>query len=110
MDHALSSSGLNLLLSQTITDYAKFECGKKVPNVPDDPIFGGMQEFISNSFLKSALQYSIEKGFLDVNMTQEFWQSRAFQFRMGDIHDVMLGTKNISTMQEIQSRCNAMSD
>ena len=49
-------------------------------------MFGGMQEFISNSLFKSTLRYALKNQKLDVVLNQEFWQSRAFQFFMGDVH------------------------
>jgi hypothetical protein len=82
-----------------------------VPQVPDDPQFGGLQEFISNSLIKSTLKYVIKNGSLNVVLSQEFWQSRAFQFFMGDVHEVMpSSTRNMSTMVELQGRCDALDD
>lgn len=59
------------MLSETTRDDPKFVCGPKVPSKPDDTtVFGGLQEFISNSFLLSTLRYAIDKGFLDVVLTE----------------------------------------
>lgn len=82
-----------------------------MPSVADnETIYGGIQEFTSNSFLKSTLKYAIGEGFLDVVMTEENWQSPAFQFFVGDLHEIIPSTKNISTEEPIVGRCNALTD
>jgi hypothetical protein len=74
-------------------------------------VFGGVQEFISNSFLKSTLINALkEEKFLDVLMTQPYWQCQAFQFCVGDLHEVMPSTRNISTEEPITGRCQALPD
>lgn len=60
--------------------------------------------------LKSTLRNAINKGFLDVILTQQFWQSPAFQFYMGDVHEVIPSTKNISSLQPITGKCRALDD
>ena len=80
-----------------------------MPN--DTKVFGGMQEFYSNSLLKSSLRYALHQKALDVNLTEEFWQSRAFQFFVGDLHDVMpSATKHMDTMLPITGLCRALDD
>ena len=82
-----------------------------VPFEPQDSAYGGSQEYISNSLLKSTLKYALKRGEIDVSLTQEFWQSRAFQFYMGDLHEVMpKSTLNISTLEKIEGKCTAMDD
>jgi hypothetical protein len=42
-----------------------------VPFEPNDPnYYGGLQEFISNSLLKSTLRYAVRNGSLDVVLTE----------------------------------------
>lgn len=111
MNSTLANDGLYLLFSQAIIGDPQFECGEPVPQVPDDPVFGGLQEFISNSLIKSTLKYALKRRSLDVILSQEFWQSRAFQFFMGDVHEVMPSTtKNISTMTPLHGRCDGLDD
>jgi len=46
-----------------------------------------------------------------VVLTQEFWQSRAFQFFIGDVHEVMPNsTKKISTMEVLKGGCKGLND
>jgi hypothetical protein len=59
MNSTLAQDGLYLLFSQVIQGDPNFECGEPVPQMPDDPIFGGLQEFISNSLIKSTLRYAL---------------------------------------------------
>ena len=47
--------------------------------------------------MKSIFVKALKQKFLDSTLSQENWQSRAFQFFMGDFHDVMYATKNISS-------------
>jgi hypothetical protein len=112
MNSTLAEDGLYLLFSQVIQDDPDFECGDPVPSEPNDPkTFGGMQEFYSNSLLKSSLRYALHQQALDVNLTEEFWQSRAFQFFVGDLHDVMpAATKHMDTMLPITGLCRALDD
>lgn len=71
MNSTLAENGLYLLFSQVIQGEEDFECGEPVPFEPNDPsAFGGMQEFLSNSLLKSTLRKAIHQGALDVNLTQ----------------------------------------
>lgn len=65
---------------------------------------------MSNKLLKSTLRYALEGGFLDVTLDENNWQSRAFQFYMGDLHDVMSSTKNISSFRLINGSCTAQND
>jgi hypothetical protein len=65
---------------------------------------------MSNRLLKSTIHYALEQGFLDVTLTEDNWQSRAFQFYVGDLHDVMSSTKNISSFRQLNGRCNATND
>lgn len=111
IDNILTDDGLYLLFNQEIIDYEDFECGE-VPFEPNDPAtYGGMQEFLSNGLIKSSLRYAIKQKALDVKLTEEFWQSRAFQFFVGDLHDVMpTSTKHIETMTEITGMCRALDD
>ncbi len=99
VNSTLAQDGLYLIFNQVINGDEDFECGPPVPQVPSDTsVFGGLQEFLSNSLLKSTLKYALKQGFLDVVLTQEFWQSRAFQFFIGDVHEVMpTSTKKIAT-------------
>jgi hypothetical protein len=86
MNSTLAVDGLYLLFSQVIQGDPDFECGPTVPFQPNDPVFGGLQEFISNSLLKSTLKFAIKNGSLDVVLSEKDWQSRAFQFFIGDVH------------------------
>ena len=43
MNSTLAEDGLYLLFSQVIQNDPDFECGDPVPQIPDDPSFGGMQ-------------------------------------------------------------------
>lgn len=105
------AQGLDLLLSQAIQNDPKFECGEKVPTEPqNETVYGGLQEYISNTLIKSTLRNAINKGFLDVVLTEEFWQSPAFQFYMGDVHDVIPSTKNLSSLEPITGKCRALDD
>jgi hypothetical protein len=71
MNSTLAKDGLYLIFSQKIIGDDDFECGPPVPQVPSDTsIFGGLQEFLSNSLLKSTLKWGLKKGFLDVILTQ----------------------------------------
>lgn len=112
VNSTLTDQGLYLLFSQVIQDFEDFECGDPVPFEPNDPAtYGGMQEFLSNSLLKSTLRHAIRKQALDVNLTTEFWQSRAFQFFVGDLHEVMpTATKHLPTLTEITGICRALDD
>lgn len=47
---------------------------------------------------------------MDVTLSQEDWQSRAFQFFMGDLHDTIPSTRNISSFKEIKGNCAAIYD
>jgi hypothetical protein len=113
MNSTLADDGLYLLFSQRIQGYEGFECGDPVPFEPNDPkVYGGMQEFYSNSLIKFTLRHAISvQQALDVVLTEEFWQSRAFQFFMGDLHDVMpTATRHLDTMANITGRCKALDD
>lgn len=70
MNSTLAEDGLYLLFSQVTIGDDEFECGEPVPQVPDDPVFGGLQEFLSNSLIKSTLKFALKKGFLDVILSQ----------------------------------------
>lgn len=62
--------GLDITLSQTIQNDTKFECGDKVPTEPEDERkYGGLQQYISNTFLKSTLKNNLNRGNLDVTLT-----------------------------------------
>lgn len=81
--------GIDILMSESIEEYDSFECGEhKVPFEPEDTkVYGGFQELLSNNFFRSNLKYALkEKKFLNIRLTEENWQSRAFQFFMGDLH------------------------
>jgi len=65
---------------------------------------------MSTKLLKSTLHFALTNKFLDVSLTEIDWQSRAFQFYMGDLHDVMSSTKNISSFRSLNGSCNAMND
>lgn len=61
MNSTLAEDGLYLLFSQVINGDDEFECGPPVPQVPSDTsVFGGLQEFLSNSLLKSTLKYALK--------------------------------------------------
>lgn len=83
-----------------------------VPFEPfDTKTFGGLQEFVSNSLIKSCLRYAVNLKALDVTLNEEFWQSRAFQFYVGDLHDVMpSSTKTLPTLMEIKGGCIGLDD
>lgn len=71
MDSKLVEEGLYLLFSQVTQGDERFECGDMLPFMPEDPkAFGGAQEFISNSLIKSTLRYAIDRGSLDVVLTE----------------------------------------
>jgi len=72
--------------------------------------YGGTQEYISNTFFKSALKYALQGHSLDVTLSQDNWQSRAFQFYVGDLHEVISSTKNVSSFKELNGRCQAIND
>ena len=57
------------------------------------------------------MRAAVKNGSLDVILTDEFWQSRAFQFFVGDLHDVMpTATKHMDTMINIKGKCKALDD
>jgi hypothetical protein len=79
-------------------DDETFECGAKVPVDPESlSKYGGNQEYISNIFLRSSLKKALNSNFLDATLNQDSWQSRAFQFYVGDLHEVIDSTKNVSS-------------
>lgn len=79
--------GTTLLTSQVIIDDPLFECGPEMPSRPKDTsIFGGKQNMISNSVLRSTVKYILNKGFFDIKLKQQDWESRAFQFCVGDLY------------------------
>ena len=47
---------------------------------------------------------------LDSTLSQDNWQSRAFQFFVGDLHDAITTTRNISSYKEIEGLCQAIDD
>lgn len=113
MESKLTTDGLSLLFSQQIKDYDDFDCGDKLPFEPFEPrTYGGIQEFFSNSLIKSCFRYAVGRlRAIDVNLTQEWWESRAFQFFVGDLHDVMPNaTKHLETMLPIKGFCKGLDD
>ena len=54
--------------------------------------------------------YALRQHFLDVTISQDNWQSRAFQFFMGDLHDVMYSTRNITSFKSLNGKCSALDD
>lgn len=48
--------------------------------------------------------------FLDVTLTQDNWQSRAFQFYLGDFHDTIASVKNITSFKPLNGKCQALDD
>lgn len=63
--------GLDITLSQVNQNDSKFECGEKVPEFPENETkYGGIQEFISNTYVRSILRNVINKGNLDVKLTE----------------------------------------
>jgi hypothetical protein len=82
----LNPAGLVLRFIQDIPDTEKFDYGQDLPDSVQDPkIYGGHQSFMNIELLKSTAQYALNKGFFDVLLSQEEWQSRAFQFCTGDL-------------------------
>ena len=47
---------------------------------------------------------------MDVYLSQDNWQSRAFQFYVGDLHEVIGSTKNVSSYVELTGKCQAIDD
>jgi cytochrome c oxidase assembly protein Cox11 len=45
-----------------------------------------------------------------VYLSQDNWQSRAFQFYVGDLHEVIGSTKNVSSYVEMTGKCQAIND
>ena len=111
IENSLTKNGLSLLLSQSIMDEPSFECGGKVAEEPESVSkYGGTQEFISNIFFKATLKYALQHHSLDVYLSQDNWQSRAFQFYVGDLHEVIGSTKNVSSYVELTGKCQAIDD
>jgi hypothetical protein len=107
----LSKDGLTLILSQVIKSDKNFECGKKVPVEPENlSKYGGTQEYISNTFFNSTLKYALQSHSLDVTLSQDNWQSRAFQFYVGDLHEVITATRNVSSFKDLNGKCQAIND
>lgn len=60
--------------------------------------------------LKSTARYALDKGFFDVLLNQEEWQSRAFQFCTGDLAEAIPSLKVIPPTTPITGKCKALND
>lgn len=107
----LDKTGLVLRFVQLIPDFDKFEFGEDLPdNFQDPAIYGGHQSFMNLELIKSTAKYALEKGFFDVLLNQEEWQSRAFQFCTGDLTEAIPSLKVLPPNTPVTGKCKALND
>lgn len=103
--------GTTLLSSQVIEDDPLFECGPEIPSQPRAvDTFGGKQNMLSNSVLKSTVRYILNKGFFNIKLNQQEWESRAFQFYVGDLYLAIPSLKKHGPETVVTSECSAAYD
>lgn len=51
---------------------------------------------LSNSVLKSSVRYILNKGYFNIRLNQEQWESRAFQFFAGDLYIAIPSLKKVA--------------
>lgn len=107
----MNDQGTTLLSSQVIMDDPNFECGPAIPTQPEDvTIFGGKQNMLSNSLLKSSVRYILTKGYFNIKLNQQNWESRAFQFYAGDLYMAIPSLKKVNAETPIAGECKAFND
>lgn len=65
---------------------------------------------ISNSILKSTVRYILKKGFFNIKLNQQEWESRAFQFYAGDLYLAIPSLRKQPQDAVITGTCSAAND
>lgn len=107
----MSPIGFILRFAQSIPDLENFDYGEEVPYDPQDPnIYGGHQSYMNIALLKETARYALHNGFFDVILSQQDWQSRAFQFYVGDLVEAIPVLKTLPPMTKVTGKCKALED
>lgn len=51
-------------------------------------VYGSLQQFVTYDFYENMLRFAIEKGYLDIDLDRENWESTMFQFFVGDLYEI----------------------
>jgi len=71
-------------------------------------IYGSLQQFVSYDFYENMLRFAIEKGYVDIDLTRENWESTMFQFFVGDLYEIFPKLQNIYYANEkVDGNCKA---
>jgi len=60
--------------------------------------------------IKSTARYALSKGLFDVILSKEEWQSRAFQFYVGDLIEAIPSLKSVPPTTKVTGKCKALDD
>jgi len=72
--------------------------------------YGGLQSFISMGLVQSTAKWGLDNGVYDTDLNENTWQSRHFQFYVGDLYDVIPALqKKYYPNNKLNGNCKSLS-
>eukprot|EP00178_Gracilaria_changii_P002211 TRINITY_DN13302_c0_g1_i1.p1 TRINITY_DN13302_c0_g1~~TRINITY_DN13302_c0_g1_i1.p1 ORF type:complete len:162 (+),score=5.03 TRINITY_DN13302_c0_g1_i1:682-1167(+) len=106
----LEKDGFRLAFDTQAEHASEWKCGDRpIPHLPLNPaVYGSLQQFVTYDFYENMLRFGIEKGYLDVDLSREQWESTMFQFFVGDLYEVFpkLHTQYYAS-EKVNGNCKA---
>lgn len=71
-------------------------------------LFGGIQQYMSFDFYQNVIRWAITHQLFDIDLKEETWGNRMFQFFAGDLYEVFSEVQNKYYASEVvKGKCTA---